>query len=117
MVRVEDRLAQLVRLAELKSELELKRFSAFSNNIAAARQRIEAAETTIAGCYASAAPLSLADARLASAEAGEAARQAARARHELAQMLPRFDLARQRAVREFGRAAALRDLSGKQGKT
>lgn len=109
-----DRLAQLARLADLKSEMELKRFAAFSGNVAAARQQIAEAEAVIAGCYAAAAPLTLAEARIASAEAGAAARRAEQARRELEQMLPRFDLARQRAMREFGRAVALRDMSDRE---
>lgn len=117
MVKTSDKLAQLTRLAELKSELELRRFAAFSSSVAAVRQRIEAAEAVVAGCYAAAAPMSLAEARIASAEAGAATRRADQARRELQQILPRFDLARQRAAREFGRAAALRGLSGQTGKT
>lgn len=116
MVTPQDRLLRLAQLAELKSDLELKRFAAFSSNVAGVRQRIAAAETVIARCYASAAPLSLAESRLASAEAGAAAQEAGRARRELDQMLPRFEQARQRAVREFGRAAALRALSTDRGK-
>ncbi|WP_299846814.1 hypothetical protein [uncultured Paracoccus sp.] len=108
-------LAQLARLAELKSEMELKRLAALNRNVTAARQGIAAAEAVVAGCYAAAAPLSLAEARVASAEAGAAARRAEAARSDLAQMLPRFEQARQRAMREFGRAAALRGLAQKAG--
>ena len=113
-MRPGDRLAQLARLADLKSEMELKRFAAFSGNVAAARSQIAAAEAVIAGCYAAAAPLTLAEARIASAEAGAAARRAEQAQRELEQMLPRFELARQRAMREFGRAVALQDMADKE---
>ena len=111
MVTQREKLSQLRRLAQLKSDLELKRFSAFSNNVNAARSRIDDCENAIAQCYASSAPLSLSDGRVASAQAGEAARDAGRARDDLERMLPRFELARQRAAREFGRAEALRLLA------
>ncbi|TRW95506.1 hypothetical protein FNJ84_16130 [Paracoccus sp. M683] len=112
MVTIRNKMAQLARLAQLKSDLELKRFAAFSTNVEAARQRIEACEEAVARCYASAAPMTLAEARVASAQAGEMSRNAERGRRELQMMLPRFELARQRAAKEFGRANVLESLSG-----
>lgn len=111
MVSRQDKLAQLARLAKLKSELELKRFAAFSSNVAATRQRIDRQDAAVDWFRESQAPASLADGNLASLRMGEAAREAARARAELAAMLPRFDLARQRAAVEFGRADVLRRLA------
>lgn len=116
MVSKAEKLAQLRRLAQLKSDIELKRLSAFSNNLAATRLRIDECDNTIAQCYASVAPMSLSDGRVASAQAGEAARDAARAREDLERMLPRFELARQRAAKEFGRAEVLRVLAKRKQK-
>ena len=116
MVDRRGKLDQLKRLAELKSELELKRLSAFTAHVAAARQQISDAETAIGKCYASDAPLSIAEARVASLQAGDLARRAEQARGDLQRMLPRLEVARQKAAREFGRASALRGLADPEGK-
>lgn len=116
MVRRNEKLAQLTRLAQLKSELELGRFAAFSSTLSAARQRIADCEGAVSRCYASTAPMSLVEARLASAEAGKMSRLAEEARQDLYKMLPRFEMARQRAAKEFGRATVLDNLSRQSGK-
>ncbi|AUH33766.1 hypothetical protein [Paracoccus tegillarcae] len=111
MVTRRAKLAELARLAQLKSDLELKRFAAFSSNVDATRKRITQQDAAIAWYRSSQAPDSLDESNLASLRLGDATREAARARQELSHMLPRFDQARQRAAGEFGRAAVLRRLS------
>ena len=105
-----QQLKQLEHIARLKAELQLKSFAAFNAHMAAARQRISLLETTLTQSYDSKAPLSLPEARVANAQAGRAARELRHASQEMQRLQPRFDLARQQAAREFGRAEALLGL-------
>lgn len=105
------KLAALERIARLKAERELKKFAAFSAHMTAARQRVEALQAALDQSYRSTAPLGLAEARMANAQAGRAARELRRADQELHRLRPRFDAARQDAVREFGRAEVLLELA------
>lgn len=116
MVGRADKLAELARLARLKSDLELKRFAAFHSNVDAARQRIARGEDAVGRFYDADAPLSLSDARLAGLEVARIAREAAQARQDLSRMLPRFEQARRDAMQAFGRANVLHDLSGRAGR-
>lgn len=111
MVKKAQELKRLEQVARLKAELELKKFAAFSAHVTAARERVEGARVALIQCYDAVAPLGVAEARAANAQAGRSARDIARAEAELARMMPRFDVARQAAAREFGRAEALYDLS------
>lgn len=113
MVTQSTKLAQLQKLAQLKADRELRKFAAFSTNVSAARMRIAGCEAAIARSYASDAPLDLTQGRIASAEAGRATSDARVARRELERMMPKFEVARQLAVREFGRTEALRLLASR----
>lgn len=104
-------LAALERMARLRAELELKKLAAFRIHVLAAHERAEASRAAMEQSYAAAAPLGIAEARMANVQAGRAARELARAQHDLSQMQPRFDMLRQHAGREFGRAEALAELS------
>ncbi|MDP5308565.1 hypothetical protein [Paracoccus spongiarum] len=114
MVKAADKLAALERLARLKAERELQKFAAFSTHMAAARQRVDAMQAALSQSYASTAPLSLSEARMANAQAGRAARELRRADAELARLTPRFEAARQEAAREFGRAEVLLELARRE---
>lgn len=113
---VDDRrkLAALERIARLKAERELKKFAAFSAHMTVARQRVDALQAALDQSYRSTAPLGLAEARMANAQAGRAARELRRADLELNRLRPRFDAARQEAAREFGRAEVLLELARRQ---
>ena len=111
MVTQNDRLAALERIARIKAERELKKFAAFSQRMAHARQRADALRAALDQCYRSTAPLGVAEARMANAQAGRSARELTRADRELADLEPRFEAARQVAAREFGRAEGLLSLS------
>lgn len=111
MVKDSDKLAQLERIARIKAERELKRFAAFSVHMAKARDHADAMRTALDQSYRSAAPLSVAEARIANAQAGRSARELRQAEAEVARMQPRFDAARRDAAREFGRAEVLLNLS------
>lgn len=110
MVKLHD-LAALERIARLRAEQELKKLAAFRSHVLAAHERAEASRAAMAQSYAAAAPLGIAEARMANVQAGRAARDLARAQQDLRQMQPRFDMLRQHAGREFGRAEALAELS------
>lgn len=110
MVDKVKQLQQLERIARLKAERQLKTFAAFNAHIVVARQRIDALQAQLTQSYDSVAPLTLPEARVANAQAGRAARELRHADLELQRMMPRFQIARQLAAREFGRAEALLGL-------
>lgn len=103
-------LQQLEQIARLKAERQLKTFAAFNVHMTVARQRVDSLQAALAQSYDSTAPLSLPEARVANAQAGRAARELRHAGDELQRMTPRFEIARQKAAREFGRAEALLGL-------
>lgn len=104
------RLAELQRLAQLKSDLEMRRFSAFRSRVDVAQAQIRAIEQDLRDIYASKGEFSIEEARLANALAGERSRALLRAELALEQMLPSFEVARQAAVSEFGRVEVLRSV-------
>jgi len=110
MVTKIRQLQQLEQIARMKAERELKAFAAFNAHMTAARQRIDALQAALTQSYDSTAPLTLPEARIANAQAGRAARELRHADSEMQRLQPRFDLARQHAAREFGRAEALLGL-------
>lgn len=103
-------LGQLERLARLKSDLEMRRFSAYRAHVTAAEARIEAIRGDLQALYATGTAFSLPEARLANALAAERTRALMRAETDLRQMLPGFEAARALAMREFGRVEVLRTL-------
>ncbi|ARC36496.1 hypothetical protein A6J80_08990 [Paracoccus yeei] len=103
-------LAQLERLARLKSDLEMRRFSAYRAHVTAAEERIAAIRDDLQAIHAAPAAFSVAEARLANALAGERTRALLRAEADLRQMLPGFEAARALAKREFGRVEVLKTL-------
>lgn len=113
MVGEAKKLADLERVARLISERELRQFSALSNHVNASRKHVGDLRNLLEQSYRSDIPLSVAEARIANAQAGRAARELLRAEHDLSQMMPGFERARQKAARAFGRAEALRELSRK----
>lgn len=104
------KLAELQRLAQLKSDLEMRRFSAFRIRVDMAQAQIRRIEQDLRDIYASKGEFSIEEARLANALAGERSRALLRAELALEQMLPSFEVARQAAVREFGRVEVLRSV-------
>ncbi len=110
MSKKTDTLGKLERVARLKSDLEMQRFSAFRAHLMAARARVEHLGDELEAVYRSDSAFSVAAARLTNALAGEKSRALMRAETDLAQMMPGFEIARRSAVRAFGRAEVLRDL-------
>lgn len=111
MVRKSEKLAQLERIARLKAERELRRFAAFNLHMKQAQTHAAAMRTALDQSYRDIAPLSVPEARIASAQAGRSARELRNAEAEVARMQPRFEAARRDAAREFGRAEVLLNLS------
>ena len=110
MSRKTEMLGKLERVARLKSDLEMRRFSAFRAHLMAARARVEDLGDELEAVYRSDNPFSVAEARLTNALAGETSRALIKAEGELARMLPGFEKAMHSAARAFGRAEALKDL-------
>lgn len=103
-------MSRLQRLAQLKSDIEMKRFSAYRSHVAAVKERIAAIEQDLQAIYRSDAAFSVEEARLANAFAGEKSRALLGAESQLRQMLPGFEVARAAAMREFGRVQVLQSL-------
>ncbi|MBK4215003.1 hypothetical protein JJJ17_03585 [Paracoccus caeni] len=116
MVSAAGKLAALERIARLKAERELKAFAAFKAHMTALEGRAQAMHVALRQSYDSAAPLSVGEARIANAQAGRSARELRQAERDIAALTPRFDIARAKAAREFGRAEVLATLRDRQQK-
>ncbi len=103
-------LDRLERIARLKSDLEMRRFSAFRAHVVAARERVSRIEDELEAIYRSDNAFSVNEARLTNAIACEKSHALLAAESDLQRLLPGFDAARQRAVHEFGRAEVLKNL-------
>ena len=67
MSRKTDALGKLERIARLKSDLEMRRFSAFRAHLIAARERVTRIEGELEAIYRSDSPFSVNEARLTNA--------------------------------------------------
>lgn len=103
-------LARLQKLAQLKSDLEMRRFSAYRARVEVVQGQIRTIQQDLQAVYASTSAFSIEEARLANALAGERSRALLRAEQALQQILPGFEVARQAAIREFGRVEVLRSV-------
>ncbi|KGJ06270.1 hypothetical protein SAMN04487972_10411 [Paracoccus halophilus] len=103
-------LGRLERIARLKSDIEMRRFSAFRSHLVEARARMMQIEQELAAIHQSDAAFSVSEARLTNALACEKIRDLLAAEEEVRRLLPGFEAARGRALREFGRAEALNSL-------
>ncbi|MBA4490782.1 hypothetical protein [Paracoccus sp. S1E-3] len=111
MKKSAKQLEQLARLAQIRSDAELKRFAAFRAHVdAISTQRAEMRDK-LGALYARVEAFSVVEARLANQTAGQLARGAAQLDAELDRLRPGFDIARQRAMREFGRVQVLKQLA------
>lgn len=103
-------LAKLQDLAQLRSDIEMRRFSVYRAHVAAAQSRIADIRGQLQDLYESDAAFSVAQARLANALAGDHARALSRAEADLARIMQGFMAARTAAIREFGRLRVLDSL-------
>ena len=111
MSKESDNLAKLARLAQIRSDLELKRFAAFRAHVTAVTTELQAHRDTLSDLYNRAESFSLEGARLANLDSGRLAQKINQLETELARLTPGFDQARHRAVQEFGRLQVLGSLS------
>lgn len=103
-------LAQLQHLARLRADRELRKFSSFRQHMTGLEARIQTLEGEVLAGYPAEGAFSLAEARRSHAMTRAAAQDLRRCEEELIALRPRFELARQQAVREFGRAEVLAHL-------
>ncbi len=104
-------LTRLAKLAEIRSDVELKRFAAFRRHVDTLAAQQNEQRDRLGHIFAQDEAFSIEGARLASIEAGRLAREMARLEAELDRIRPGFDAARSRAMREFGRVRALEQLA------
>lgn len=108
-----NRLAGLQKISKLRSDLEMRRFSAYRASVVSAQARIAVLERSLQELYQASQDFSISDARLMNALAGEKMRALQREGAQLRQMMPGYEAARQRAIQEFGRTEALRQIDRK----
>lgn len=104
-------LTRLAKLADMRADIELKRFAAFRNHVDAVGRQLTEHQNRLGHLFAQDDAFLVAGARLASMEAGRLASEIGRLDAELVRLRPGFDAARDRAMREFGRARALEQLA------
>lgn len=104
------RLSDLQKIAKLKSDLEMRRFSAYRASVVATKARITALRQGLDELYDQAQDFSIAGARLVNALAHEKMRALQEEERQLNHMMPGYEAARQLALREFGRAETLHQL-------
>lgn len=110
MVNRREQLRQLQKIAQIKSDLEQRNFAAFRQHVTALETRRDDLCHQLAVQFDDQRPFSIAAARLANTLAGFTAGQIHKTDAEIAQITPKYDLARQRAAKEFGRAQILAEL-------
>lgn len=113
MVDRPEKLAALARLARLRSDQELRRFAELRQQMAGLEGRIASLEAEVLAGYPAGGGFSLAEARRSHAMTRAAAQDLRRQEEALLTLRPRFEVARQQAVREFGRAEVLAQLQGR----
>ena len=114
MVNRGKELAQLERIARLKSERELGKFAAINAHMVVAQQRVVAMRKMLEHSYRDGASLSLPDLRIETAQAGRIARELWVAEQEVERLKPGFERIRHAAMQEFGRAEVLKELARKE---
>lgn len=102
-----EKLAALKKLAQLRSDLELKKFSAFGQHMQMLQTRVANAQSMMAAGYAASDGSDMMAMRLGHEITRSAAAELYRAENEILSMRPKFDLARGKAIREFGRAEVI----------
>lgn len=106
-------LQKLRRVAQIKSDLEMKKFSALRAHVVALQSRKLDLERQLADCFAAQQAFSLAEARLANTTARQTVQAIAATQVDLNRIAQRFSSARQAAARAFGRCRALEEFETK----
>lgn len=103
-------LKRLEELARLRSDIEMRRFSAFRANVAAARDRIEGINQDLGRLYQVPDEFTVANAKLTNALTLDKLHTLRIEEQQLQRMLPGFEAARAAAVKEFGRCEVIGQL-------
>ena len=111
MVKKADKLDALARIANLKAELELRKYAAFRANMQVLQQRLDSLGRQIGAIHAQPAPQNVAQLRAMADQAHRLTQSLLRAEAEMSQLQPRFDAMRQQATAAWGRAEVLRKLA------
>lgn len=103
-------LARLRRVAQIHSDLEMKRFSALRAHMVALQTRKQELEAELERCYAVPVAFSLAEARLANTIARQTTQAIDHTNQELTRMAQRFEAGRAAATQSFGRVRVLEEF-------
>ena len=107
MSRKADQLGKLARIARLKADADLRRYSAYRAHADAMQRQIEGIRTELAEAIAAPVSDGLDQWRLTTALVAYRTREVQRSETALARMKPGLDAAHRAAVLAFGRAEAL----------
>ena len=107
MSRRTDQLGKLARIARLKADADLRRYSAYRAHADAMQQQVDAIRAELAEAIAAPVSDALEQWRLTTALVAYRTAEAQRSEVALARMKPGLDAAHRAAVLAFGRAEAL----------
>lgn len=110
MSRRTDQLGQLARLARIKADAELRRYSAYRAHADAMQRQVDALRADLSEAIATPASDAPEQWRLTAALVAYRTGEAQRGEAALARMKPGLEVAQQAAARAFGRAEALVQL-------
>lgn len=112
MSRRTDQLGQLARLARIKADAELRRYSAYRAHADAMQRQVDSLRADLSEAIASPASNAPEQWRLTAALVAYRTGEAQRGEAALARMKPGLEAAHRAATRAFGRAEALVQLQG-----
>ena len=107
MSRKTDQLGKLARIARLKADADLRRYSAYRAHADAMQQQVDAIRAELAEAIAAPVSDALEQWRLTTALVAYRTAEAQRSEVALARMKPGLDAAHRAAVLAFGRVEAL----------
>ena len=110
MSRRADQLGQLARLARIKADADLRRYSAYRAHADAMQRQVDALRAELSEAIATPVTDALDQWRLTTALVAYRTGQAQRGEVALGRMKPGLEAARQAAALAFGRAEALAQL-------
>lgn|GEM_PF-6493243 len=110
MSRRTEQLGQLARLARIKADADLRRYSAYRTQAEAMQRQVDALRAELSAAIATPASDALEQWRLTTALVAYRTGQAQRGEVALARMKPGLDAAHRAAAQAFGRAEALAQL-------
>lgn len=110
MSRKTDQLGKLARIARIKADADLRRYSAYRAHTDAMQRQVDAIRAELTETIAAPVPDALDQWRLTTALVAYRAGEAQRSEVALARMKPGLDAAHRTAVVAFGRAEALLQL-------